>query len=328
MKNKIALLTGGYTGEYVVSLKSASAVLENIDKEKYDVYKIVVDKTNWYYDDGVKYEINRHDFSLALASEIIHFDTVFICLHGSPGEDGKLQGYFDMLNIPYTGCGQLTSALTMNKAYTKAIVAGIENLNIAKSVQLFNNSELAIKKLDHLKFPLFVKPNNGGSSIGMSRVNEFEALKHALDKAFAEDTQVIVEEFITGREFSVGAYKEGEKTVVLPATEITTENDFFDFEAKYEGKSTEITPGKMTTEERNRVENIITSIYEKLNCKGIVRVDYFLEHTTGNFFFVEINTIPGQTAQSFIPQQVKAAGLLLKDVYTSLIEEATAVSRI
>jgi len=328
MKKKIALLTGGYSGEYVVSLKSASTVLENIDKEKYEVYKIIINKTNWYYEDEIKHEINRNDFSLALATETICFDAIFLCLHGSPGEDGKLQGYFDMLNIPYTGCGQLTSALTMNKAYTKAIVAGIEDLHIAKSVQLFDNNELAFGKLTHLKLPLFIKPNNGGSSIGMSKVKGYENLKDALDRAFAEDTQILVEEFITGREFSVGAYTEGENVMVLPATEITTENDFFDFEAKYEGKAIEITPGRMTESETNKVESIVKSIYEKLNCKGIVRIDYFLEHKTGNFFFIEINTIPGQTAQSFIPQQVKAAGIFLRDIYTTLIEEAIHTRRL
>jgi D-alanine-D-alanine ligase len=326
MKKTIALLTGGTTGEWVVSVKSAATIAQNIDTDKYEVYKIMLTEHNWFYEpaDSVKIEIDRNDFSLTMNGRKIKFDAVFIAIHGSPGEDGKLQGYFDMIGIPYTTCNALTSAITMNKGYTKAIVDGIKDLNVAKSIQLFNNDESNISQIiAELKLPYFVKPNNGGSSIGMSKVKEHSELKDALDKAFKEDNQVLVEEFVEGREFSVGIFKTKGKIVVLPATEVIPANEFFDFEAKYTpGATEEITPGRMTEEEKNKVERVVATAYEKLNCKGIVRIDYFLQHGTSNFYFIEINTIPGQTATSFIPQQVAAMGIELKEFYTQVIEEA------
>ena len=324
MKKTIALITGGFTGESVISLKSADFVDSKLDKGKFDVYKIVLTPDSWYYADaqGIKTEVNRNDFSIKLADDIIRFDAAFIILHGSPGEDGKLQGYLDMINIPYTSCDALTSALTMNKGYTKAIVEGIEGLYVARSVQLFENTVHNIDRItSELKLPYFIKPNNGGSSIGMSKVKVTDELAEALAKAFKEDNQVLVEEFINGREFSVGIYKNRGGIEVLPATEVISPKEFFDFEAKYTpGMTEEITPARMTDSERQRVVEIVTQAYEKLNCKGMVRIDYFLEHETGNFYFVEINTIPGQTATSFIPQQVKAAGKDIGEFYTELIE--------
>jgi D-alanine-D-alanine ligase len=245
-------------------------------------------------------------------------------LHGSPGEDGKLQGYFDLIGMPYTSCDALTSSLTMNKGYSKSIVDGISGLNIARSIQLFENTEASEKQvLSNLILPLFIKPNNGGSSIGMSKVKADSELKEALNKAFNEDQQVLVEEFVEGREFSIGVYKNENGIQVLPATEVIPTNDFFDFEAKYTpGATEEITPGRMTEEEKSRVERIVTDVYLKLNCKGMVRIDYFLQKDTSNFYFIEINTIPGQTAQSFIPQQVRAAGLNISEFYGNLVEMA------
>lgn len=326
MKKTIALVTGGFTGESVVSFKSAEFVETQIDLDKYEVYKILVLKEGWYYTDAnsVKHNVDRNDFTLKLDARTIRFDAAFIMLHGSPGEDGKLQGYFDMLDIPYTSCDVLTSALTMNKAYSKAIVDGIEDLYTARSIQLFensaNNSDML---LGTLELPLFIKPNNGGSSIGMSKVKTSDELPEALEKAFREDKQVLVEEFIQGREFSIGVFDGKRGIIVLPATEVIPSNDFFDFEAKYTpGATEEITPGRMTDEEKTRVERIITDIYRRLNCSGMVRIDYFLQKDTGNFYFVEINTIPGQTAQSFIPQQVRAAGMNIMDFYGELIEKA------
>lgn len=325
MKKTIALLTGGTTGEWVVSVKSAATIAQNLDTTKYEVYKIMLTENGWFYEpaDSVKIDIDKNDFSLTLNGRKIKFDGVFIAIHGSPGEDGKLQGYFDMLGIPYTTCSALTSAITMNKGYTKAIVNGIKNLNIAKSVQIFKNSSYAIDEIKaELKLPYFVKPNNGGSSIGMSKVKHADDLQSALDKAFKEDSQVLIEEFVEGREFSVGVFKTKGKIVVLPATEVIPANEFFDFEAKYTpGATEEITPGRMSDEEKNRVEQIVADVYEKLNCNGIVRIDYFLENNTSNFYFIEINTIPGQTATSFIPQQVAAMGMELKDFYSQVIEE-------
>lgn len=329
MKKTIALITGGFTGESVISLKSADFVYSKLDKDKFDVYKVVVSRDTWFYEDdeAKKTEINRNDFSIQLNNRNIRFDAAFIILHGSPGEDGKLQGYLDMMDIPYTSCDALTSALTMNKGYTKAIVDGIKGLYVAKSVQLFGKSVTNIDKItSQLKLPYFIKPNNGGSSIGMSKVKTADDLSEALSKAFNEDSQVLVEEFINGREFSVGIYKSNGRIEVLPATEVISPKEFFDFEAKYTpGMTEEITPARMTDEERDRVVRIVSKAYEVLNCKGMVRIDYFLEHETGNFYFVEINTIPGQTATSFIPQQVKAAGKDITEFYTELIESCLVV---
>lgn len=328
MKNTIALVTGGFTGESYVSFKSAAVIEKNIDREKFDVYTIVVTRESWYYVDesAVKHQVDKNDFSITLNDSVIHFDAVFIGLHGSPGEDGKLQGYFDMLGIPYNTCDALTSAITMNKGYTKAIVNGIKDLNVARSLQVFSHAPMTPEAiLAELKLPLFIKPNNGGSSIGMSKVKTAEELPAALERAFNEDTQVLIEEFVSGREFSIGVYRGKEGIKVLPCTEVVTDREFFDFEAKYTpGATEEITPGRMTEEEVDRVERIIRDVYSRLNCGGVVRIDYFLEEGTGRFFFIEINTVPGQTETSFIPQQVRAAGRTIQDFYTELIEVSLA----
>ncbi|WP_439488891.1 D-alanine--D-alanine ligase [Algoriphagus sp.] len=325
MKKKIALVTGGYTGESVISLKSAAVVEKTIDRNLYDVYKILIYPGDWHFlsVSGEKIPVDLNDFSIRIGDDKITFDGVFNILHGSPGEDGKLAGYFDMIGLPYTTCDQLSSAITMNKGYTKAIVDDIEELHIAKSLQLFENSAANLQRVeDELTLPLFIKPNNGGSSIGMSKVKTWEELPEALEKAFAEDKQVLVEEFISGREFSIGSYKGKGEITVLPATEIVSSKEFFDFEAKYvAGVTNEITPGRMNEEEIARVNRIIPKIYAKLNCKGAIRVDYFLQHETGKFYFIEVNTVPGQTETSLISQQVKAVGMEVKDFYTELIEE-------
>lgn len=325
MKKKIALVTGGFTGEHVISLKSAAVVEKTINKDLYDVYKILVYPGDWHFvsASGEKVPVDLNDFSISIGDEKITFDGVFNILHGSPGEDGKLAGYFDMLNIPYTTCDQLTSAITMNKGYTKAIVQDIPELNVAQSLQLFENSEKNLKKIEsELKLPLFIKPNNGGSSIGMSKVKTWEELPEALDKAFAEDNQVLVEEFVSGREFSIGVFRGKGEITVLPATEIVSSKEFFDYEAKYvAGVTEEITPGRMNQEEIDRVGRVVTKVYEKLNCKGAVRIDYFLENETGKLYFIEINTVPGQTETSLISQQVRAIGMEVRDFYTQLIEE-------
>jgi D-alanine-D-alanine ligase len=325
MKKTIALVTGGFTGESVISLKSAAVVEKTIDRERYDVYKIFIYPGDWHYlnSGGEKIPVNLNDFSISLGDETITFDGVFNILHGSPGEDGKLAGYFDMLGIPYTTCDQLTSAITMNKGYTKAIVQDIPELNVAKSIQLFGkNGDDAQKIQAQLMLPLFIKPNNGGSSIGMSKVKTWEELPAALDKAFAEDSQVLVEEFVSGREFSIGVFKGKGEIIVLPATEIVSSKEFFDYEAKYvPGVAEEITPGRMTSEEVERVRRVVAKVYEKLNCKGAVRIDYFLQKDTGNIYFIEINTVPGQTETSLISQQVRAIGMEIKEFYTVLIEE-------
>lgn len=326
MKKIVALVTGGFTGESVISFKSAEVIDKNLDREKFEVYKIIITINSWYYvsENGIKYEVNKNNFSFEIDGHIVYFDAAFIGLHGSPGEDGKLQGYFDMLEIPYTTCNALTSAITMNKGYTKAIVTGIQNLYTARSVQLFlNSTETPAEILSTLKLPLFIKPNNGGSSIGMSKVKTEEELPAALERAFKEDNQVLVEEFVKGREYTIGIYKGYEGIKVLPSTEVVTSKEFFDFEAKYTaGITEEITPGRMSDEERSRVDKIAVDVYRKLGCRSVVRIDFILEESSGKFFFIEINTVPGQTENSFIPQQVRATGQTMKEFYSELLEVA------
>ncbi|MBD3626787.1 D-alanine--D-alanine ligase [Cyclobacterium sp.] len=324
-KKKIALIMGGYTGESVVSEKSAAVVAQHLDRERYEVHKVHIYPGNWYLEDekGEKYPVDLNGFTVMKNGKELAFDGIFNIIHGTPGEDGKLAGYFDMIGLPYTTCDALTSSITMNKGYTKAILAGIEDLHLARSMQLFSHRPENVQHvLSQLQLPYFVKPNNGGSSIGMSKVKSADELEEALIKAFKEDKQVLVEEFVTGREFSIGIYKTSGQVTVLPATEIISSREFFDFEAKYiPGVSEEITPGRMDEREVERVKQIAEKAYLKLNCKGSVRMDYFLEKDTGKFYFIEINTVPGQTETSLISQQVRAMGMSLKDFYTDLIEE-------
>jgi D-alanine-D-alanine ligase len=330
MKTKIALLAGGYTGEAEVSYRSAAFVAKNIDLNLFDVYLITITKEDWAYvgDNGQSYAINRKDFSLTIRGEQIVFDLAFIMIHGSPGEDGLLQGYFDMIGMPYTSCGTLTSALSMHKAFTKVILKDIPEINMASSVLLTeNDKQLGLNKIiGKLKTPYFVKPNAGGSSIGMSKVMKEDDLQKAIDLAFNTintGREVIVEEFVEGREFSIGVYRTKGQLVVLPATEVIPKNDFFDYEAKYKpGMTEEITPAHLNKQQNERIERIIKLIYTELNCKGMVRIDFFLEKKSDAFYFIEINTIPGQTATSFIPQQVRAYGKTEKEFYTEIIEEA------
>lgn len=331
MKAKIALITGGYTDESEISFKSADFVLSQLDQNKYDLYKIVVSIGEWYYEapDQTRYAVDRNDFSVIVQGVKVRFDLAFIMLHGSPGEDGRLQGYLDMVGVPYTSCDALTASLTMNKAYTKYVLQGIPDLHMAKSVLLFESHRpQGVEMVESaLNLPYFVKPNAGGSSIGMSKVTESGELSRALDSAFdAENTgkQVIVEEFVKGREFSIGVFRRRDGNLkVLPATEVITSREFFDFEAKYTpGLTQEITPADLTQAQWDRVERLSQEIYIRLNCRGMVRIDFFLEKETDDFYFIEINTVPGQTGTSFIPQQVRAAGMTESEFYDELIEVA------
>jgi len=324
MKN-IALLAGGFTGEYEVSVNSAKNIAGNLDAEKYKVYTIYVNRDRWFHEiiDGTV-DVDKNDFSLIIGGEKIKFDFAFITIHGTPGEDGKIQGYLDMLGIPYNTCDATTSAITMNKAYTKTIVNGIHGLHTAHSMRLFEKDmhDVAIIAAT-LKFPLFIKPNNGGSSVGMSKVYNVGGLPDALKKAFHEDEQILVEEFIKGREFSIGIARLNGKITVLPATEILTTKDFFDYEAKYtSGVTKEITPADLPAAQNELIAEIVTEIYIRLNCRGMVRVDFILLEGTNDFYFIEINTTPGQSANSLIPQQVRAAGMNVGEFYGSLIEGA------
>jgi D-alanine-D-alanine ligase len=324
MKKKIALVTGGYSGEAVISYKSAVTIQNHLDKNRYEVFKIDINPNGWYYEgsDGRRLEVDKNDFTLPLPGGKVHFDAVFIGMHGTPGEDGKLQGYFDILGIPYTSCNAATSALTFNKRYTVA-VAAMAGIPVASSVHLFLHSGYDLDEiLSRLKLPYFVKPNNGGSSIGMSKVIKGEQLEEALHKAFREDDQVLVEEMIQGREFTIGVFRSRGEIIVLPFTEVSSHKEFFDFEAKYGGKSTEVTPADLPDEWKQQLESTAKQIYQVFNCSGVVRIDFIYNPEQNKGYMLEINTIPGQSDASIIPQQVRAMGLDLTAFYTMLVEEA------
>ena len=323
----IAFLTGGYSGESVISYKSAVTIEANIDKDKYISYKIDITPKSWFYQqkNGTKIEIDRNDFSLLIQGTKINFDAVLIGIHGTPGEDGKLQGYLDLMNIPYSSCDAATSALTFNKRYTVA-VAAFAGIAVSKSLHLFKNHSLPVETIiNQLQMPYFVKPNNGGSSIGMSKVTKKEDLAAALEKAFKEDDQVLIEEFIVGREFTIGVFRSKGEIICLPFTEIQTKKEFFDFEAKYSpGFTDEITPAKVEERVAEKVRSAARKVYQVFNCKGVIRIDFIFNESRGEPFLLEINTVPGQTEASIVPQQVIAMAWTLKEFYSALIEEALA----
>jgi D-alanine-D-alanine ligase len=324
MKPKIAFVTGGFSGEAEISYKSAVTFEKNIDRERYDLYKIDITIDGWFYElkNGDKIAVNKNDFSILIGDETITFDAVLIGIHGTPGEDGKLQGYFDMLHIPYTSCDCATSALTFNKRYTVSI-AGASGINVSNSILLFKqNFQSPDELVKNLKFPVFVKPNNGGSSIGMSKVNApSEELGKAIEKAFKEDDQILVEEFIDGREFTIGVFKAKGEIIALPITEIISKNDFFDFEAKYHGASNEVTPAKIEEDIAQMIRDNAVKAYRIFNCKGIIRIDFIYNEKEKKLYMLEINTVPGQSEASIVPQQLKILGWSLKEFYTALIEE-------
>ncbi len=320
----IAFITGGYSGESVISYKSAVTIENNLDTEKFIIYKIDITPRGWFHDtsDGLKIQVDKNDFSLTIKGDTILFDAVLVGIHGTPGEDGKLQGYFDLLNLPYTSCDAAVSALTFNKRYTVA-VASFAGIAVSKSLHIFKHSPLSVKEIaERLQLPFFVKPNNGGSSIGMSKVTREEDIAASLDKAFKEDDQVLIEEFISGREFTIGVFKSKGEIITLPFTEIIPKKDFFDYEAKYTaGMSEEITPAKVEESIAEKVRTTARKVYDIFNCQGIVRIDFIYNEEKGLPFMLEINTVPGQSEASIVPQQVKAMGWTLQEFYTSLIEE-------
>jgi len=324
MKKTIALVTGGYSGESVISYKTSVTISNNIDTSKWICYTIDINPQGWFYvsPEGDNIPVDKNDFSITVNDQKITFDSVLIGLHGTPGEDGKLQGYFDCLNIPYTSCDAATSALTFNKRYTVA-VAAFGGIHVAKSIHLFQDvARDATEILSALKLPVFVKPNSGGSSIGMSKVNEAGHLQEAIDKAFKEDSQVLVEEFIKGREFTIGVFKSKGEIIAMPMTEIISKKEFFDYEAKYEGASEEITPAIADESIFRKVGDAAKRVYSIFNCKGVVRIDFIFDESSGYPFMLEINTVPGQSEASIVPQQVKAMGWTLKEFYSALIEES------
>jgi D-alanine-D-alanine ligase len=327
MKQNIALVCGGYSKEYDVSIRSAAQIAEQIDLSKYNVYKIIINRTRWYAvaDSGdTLAEVDKNDFSIVVNNEYrVKFDMAFIIVHGTPGEDGLLQGYFDMLNIPYNTCNACVSSITFNKAFCNAVLA-YNGIKVAPSFHLYNDTSYGTAEIvAAVGLPCFVKPVSGGSSVGVTKVKYEKDLPDAIEKAFAEDNEVIIEKFISGKEYSCGLIRGLGKTneiTVFPLTQIISETEFFDYEAKYEGKSREVTPADISQELADKIADISSRVYEVLHCFGVVRCDYIVEETTGEPYFLEINITPGQSAQSIVPQQVRAMGCTLKEFYQAIID--------
>ena len=322
---KIAIVSGGDSGEYEVSIKSGKQVELNLDRSRFEPYLIEIQGDRWVHlKDGMEFPVDKNDFGLNTGAGKITFDAVFNAIHGTPGENGKLQGYLDMLGIPYTSCDVATSALTFNKSFCKNVVSsyGIFNSN---SVHLFKGeNEVHEKICKHLKLPVFIKPNNGGSSVGMSKIMNWDELEGALNKAFDEDDQVLAEEFIAGRELTCGVMKSENQIISFPVTEIISKKDFFDYEAKYkEGLAKEVVPANISLELSDECRKISVFLYERLNCKGVVRFDYI--HTGDRFCFLEVNTVPGLSEQSIIPKMVIAHGWTIGEFYTRLINECLKI---
>lgn len=321
MKRTIAIVCGGDTSEIVVSLRSAQGIYSFIDKEKYNLYIVEMEGLRWEVrlSDEVKTPVDRNDFSFMNGAERVKFDFAYITIHGTPGEDGRLQGYFDMMRIPYSCCGVMAAAITYNKfmcnQYLKAFGVRIAESLLLRQGQSVSDDDVMAK----IGLPCFIKPSLGGSSFGVTKVKTREQIQPAIAKAFSEGEEVLVEAFMDGTEITCGCYKTKEKSVVFPITEVVTANDFFDYAAKYNGESDEITPARISDELTSRVQTLTSAIYDILGCSGIVRVDYII--TAGEKInLLEVNTTPGMTATSFIPQQVRAAGLDIKDVMTDIIE--------
>ncbi len=321
MKN-IAIVAGGDSSEYVVSVRSGANVFSAIDRQKFTPWMISIRNGIWSVleDDKGIASIDKGDFSFYLNGEKIRLEYAYIMIHGTPGEDGILQGYFDMLGIPYSSCGVQSSALTFNKNFCNKYLRSYD-IQMARSLRLVAgekwNPEEVVRELS---LPLFVKPSAGGSSFGVTKVKKEEELAAAVDKALKESPEVLIEQFIEGKEFTCGVVKIGDKKIILPVTEVIPKNEFFDYEAKYTpGMTEEITPARISETLTKKVQSLSSEIYDLCNCKGIVRVDYILKGEI--FYFLEINTVPGMTATSFIPQQIRAAGLNLTNLLTEIIEE-------
>ncbi len=322
MKKNIAIVAGGDSSEAVVSLKSAQGIYAFIDKKKYNTYIVIIQGKFWRTNvDGNEVEVDKNDFSFQNKGQKISIDCAYITIHGTPGENGLLQGYFDMINMPYTSCGVLVSALTFNKFVCNTYLKGY-GINVAESLLLRQGRNVAVEDIiARVGLPCFVKPNAGGSSFGVSKVRKAEEFPQAIEKAFTESDEVIIEAFIQGTEVTNGIYKTKTQTVILPITEVRSENDFFDYEAKYtQGKATEITPARLTEDLTQRIKTLTAAIYDILCCKGIVRMDYIIQND--EIFLLEVNVTPGMTPTSFIPQQVAAQGLNITQVFTDIIEEA------
>ena len=323
MKRNIAIVCGGNSSEYEISVRSGKTVYDNLDSSKYNGFFIEIKGGDWIlkWTNNEEISINKNDFSCEIDGARITFDCVFIAIHGDPGEDGKLQGYFEMLNIPYTGSGILPSSLSFDKAACKIFLKGTEVL-LAPSIIL--NKTDKVDKTDILSkvgLPCFVKPNSGGSSCGISKVKEKEELTPAIKLAFKEDAKVMVEAFIDGRELTCGVITKNGKFETLGVTEIIPKNEFFDYEAKYtEGMAEEITPADISAAIESECRELSIMMYSILGCNGIARFDFILSE--GKLFYLEVNTIPGLSSASLIPKQANYAGYSLQELFTSTIQEA------
>lgn len=321
MKRNIAIVAGGDTSEYEVSLRSAKGIYSFIDKERYNLYIVRVHKSEWkvVMDDKDVADVDKNDFSFTKDGIKTKFDFAYITIHGTPGEDGRLQGYLDMMGIPYSNCGVLASSMTYDKFVCNHYLEAF-GVRIAESLCLRKGQKISDEDVvGKIGLPCFIKPNLGGSSFGVTKVKTEEEIQPAIEKAFSEADEVIIEAFMKGTELTCGCYKTKEKSVVFPVTEVVTHNEFFDYDAKYNGQVDEITPARISSELSERVKKLSSAIYDILGCAGIIRVDYIV--TEGEKInLLEVNTTPGMTATSFIPQQVKAAGIDIKDVMTDIIE--------
>jgi D-alanine-D-alanine ligase len=321
MKKNIAIVAGGDSSEVVVSLKSAAGLYSFMDKERYNIYIVTIVCQTWQveWSDNEKITIDKNDFSFVRKSEKTNFDFAYITIHGTPGENGILQGYFELIGLPYSCCGVLAAAITFNKftcnQYLKGFGVKVSESLVLRAGQTVSDEEVAQK----IGFPCFVKPNVGGSSFGVTKVKTIEQVQSAIALAFAEGEEVMIEAFMAGTEITCGVYKTKTKVQVLPITEVVSENEFFDYDAKYKGQVQEITPARISDSLTERVQKLTSAIYDILGCKGIVRIDYIISE--GDVInLLEVNTTPGMTATSFIPQQVAAAGLDIKDVMNEIIE--------
>lgn len=323
MKRIIAIVAGGDSSEHDVSMRSAEGIYSFIDKDKYTLYIVELTKKKWeaLLPDGSRAPIDKNDFSFSHDGQKVKPDFAYITIHGTPGENGILQGYFELLGIPYSTCDVLVSAMTFSKFTLNQYLKGF-GVRVAESLLVNKRHGISDQDvIEKIGLPCFIKPNASGSSFGVTKVKTADQIQPALKEAFAESDDVMIEAFMDGIELANGCYKTKDKSVVLPITEVVSKNEFFDYNAKYKGEVTEITPARLSPELTNRVQKLTSAIYDILGCKGIVRVDYII--TKGEKInMLEINTTPGMTATSFIPQQVRAAGIDIKDVMTDIIEDS------
>lgn len=321
MKRIIAIVAGGDSSELPVSLRSAQGLYSFIDKDKYDLHIVEMEGKRWEVQtpEG-SIPIDRNDFSFLLDGKKVRFDFAYITIHGTPGENGKLQGYFDLLGLPYSSCDVFASALTFNKFACNQYLKGF-GVRISESLMLKKGQQITDEDvLEKIGLPCFIKPNEGGSSFGVTKVKLKEQIQPAIEKAFHESDEILIESFMEGTEITCGCYKVKGKEVVFPITEVVTHNEFFDYDAKYNGQVEEITPARLAKELTERVQVLTSAIYDILGCSGIVRIDYII--TKGEKInLLEVNTTPGMTVTSFIPQQIRAAGLDIKAVMTDIIED-------